>query len=232
MHTSATSQVRGDQPRIRCSISFESDNQPPLQLGIPTVSIIAPATAASNFGGVVTLHRHRDINKYMIIVHYYINAFLSSSSLLSLLLFFYYYYYHFFLGGCRFKKTFQKTTDVKDNVKVNTILCYFFLSDVRTLFSGISPVKNIESYKRELWKSFVVPLSSVKWSTTDSQLWLKTVTVAPSLMKEELGFFQSGPSSMLGTVRRNEYRTCHNFSKGFSCARTPCPHAHKCNKPG
>ena len=126
MHTSATSQVRGDQPRIRCSISFESDNQPPLQLGIPTVSIIAPATAASNFGGVVTLHRHRDINKYMIIVHYYINAFLSSSSLLSLLLFFYYYYYHFFLGGCRFKKTFQKTTDVKDNVKVNIILCYFF----------------------------------------------------------------------------------------------------------
>ena len=42
-----------------------------------------------------------------------------------------------------------------------------------------------------------------KWSTTDIQLWLKTVTVAPSLMKEELGFFQSGPSSMLGTVRGN-----------------------------
>jgi len=82
MHTSATSQVRGDQPGIRCSISFESDNQPPLQLGIPTVSIIAPATAASNFGGVVTLHSHHDINKYIIIVNYYINALLSSSSLL------------------------------------------------------------------------------------------------------------------------------------------------------
>ena len=126
MHTSATSQVRGDQPRIRCSVSFESDNQPLLQLGIPTVSIIAPATAASNFGGVVNLHSHRDINKYIVIVNYYTNALLSSSSLLSLLLFFYYYYYHFFLGGCRFKKTFQKTTFVKDNVKVNIILFYFF----------------------------------------------------------------------------------------------------------
>ena len=62
-----------------------------------------------------------------------------------------------------------------------------------------------------------------KWSTTDSQLRLKTVTVAPSLMKEELGFFQLGPSSMLGTDRGNEYRTYHNFSKGFSCARTPAP---------
>ena len=127
MHTSATSQVRWDQPRIRCSISFESDNQPPLQLRIPTVSIIAPATAASNFGGVVTLHSHRNINRYIIIVNYYINALLSSSLLLlSMLLFFYYYYYHFFLGGCRFKKTFQETTGVKDNVKLNIILFYFF----------------------------------------------------------------------------------------------------------
>ena len=72
----------------------------------------------------------------------------------------------------------------------------------------------------------------IKWSTIDSQLWLKTFTVAPSLMKEELGFFQSGPSSMPSTVRGNEYRTCHNFNKGFSCARTPCPYAHRCNKPG
>lgn len=65
--------------------------------------------------------------------------------------FFYYYYYHFFLGGCRFKKTFQKTTVVKDNVKVNILFfSFFFLSDVRTLFSGISPVKNMKSYKREL----------------------------------------------------------------------------------
>ena len=63
----------------------------------------------------------------------------------------------------------------------------------------------------------------IKWSTIDSQLWLKTFTVAPSLMKKELGFFQSGPSSMPSTVRGNEYRTCHNFNKGFSCARTPCP---------
>ena len=31
----------------------------------------------------------------------------------------------------------------------------------------------------------------IKWSTIDSQLWLKTFTVASSLMKEELGFFQS-----------------------------------------
>ena len=73
---------------------------------------------------------------------------------------------------------------------------------------------------------------SIKWSVIDSQLWLKTFTVAPSLMKEELGFFQSGPSSMPSTVRGNELRTCHNFNRGFSCARTPCPYAHKCNKPG
>ena len=69
----------------------------------------------------------------------------------------------------------------------------------------------------------------IKWSTIDSQLWLKTFTVAPSLMKEELGFFQSGPSSMPSTVRGNEYCTCHNFNKGFSCARTPCPYTHRCN---
>ena len=72
----------------------------------------------------------------------------------------------------------------------------------------------------------------IKWSTIDSQLWLKTFTVPPSLMKEELGFFQSGPSSMPSTVRGNECRTCHNFNKGFSCARTPCPYVHSCNKPG
>ena len=37
---------------------------------------------------------------------------------------------------------------------------------------------------------------------------------------------------MPSTVRGNEYPTCHNFHKGFSCARTPCPHAQRCNKPG
>ena len=45
----------------------------------------------------------------------------------------------------------------------------------------------------------------IKWSTIDSQLWLKTFTVAPLLMKEELGFFQSGPSSPPSTVKGNEY---------------------------
>ena len=37
---------------------------------------------------------------------------------------------------------------------------------------------------------------------------------------------------MPSTARGNEYGTCHNFNKGFSCARTPCPYAHRCNKPG
>lgn len=37
---------------------------------------------------------------------------------------------------------------------------------------------------------------------------------------------------MPSTVRGNEYPTCHNFNKGFSCARTPCTYAHRCNKPG
>ena len=62
----------------------------------------------------------------------------------------------------------------------------------------------------------------IKWSTIDTQLWLKTFTVALSLMKEEFGFFQWGPSIMPSTVRGNTSRTCHNFNKGFSCARTPC----------
>lgn len=73
---------------------------------------------------------------------------------------------------------------------------------------------------------------SLKWSAIDSQLWLKTFTVAPSLMKEEIGIFQSGPSSAPSTFRGNEHRTCHNYNKGFPCARTSCPYAHKCNKPG
>ena len=109
MHKSATSQVRGDQPRIRCSVSFESDNQPPLQLGIQTVSIIAPATAASNFGGVVNLHSHRDINKYIVIVNYYLNALLSSSSsLLSLLLFFLLLLLSFLFGGLQVQEDLSK----------------------------------------------------------------------------------------------------------------------------
>ena len=73
---------------------------------------------------------------------------------------------------------------------------------------------------------------SILWSVVDSQLWLKMFTVAPSLMKEDIGFFQSGLSSVPRTFRGNEYRTCHNFNKGWLCARTPCPFAHKCNKPG
>lgn len=72
---------------------------------------------------------------------------------------------------------------------------------------------------------------SLKWSAIDSQLWLKTFTVAPSLMKEEIGVFQSGPSSAPSTFRGNQLRTCHNYNKGFPCARTPYPYAHKCNKP-
>ena len=72
---------------------------------------------------------------------------------------------------------------------------------------------------------------SILWSVIASQLWLKTFTVAPSLMKEDIGFFPSGPSSA-STFRGNEYRTCHNFNKGWLRVRTPCPYAHKCNKPG
>ena len=70
-----------------------------------------------------------------------------------------------------------------------------------------------------------------KWSTTDIQLWLKTVTVAPSLMKEELGFFQSGPSSMLGTVRGNIVLATTS-ARVSHVLGPPAPNAHKCNKPG
>ena len=55
MHTIVTSQVvEGITPGSRCPIPLEPDNQPPRELRIPTWSTIAPATAASNFGGVVT----------------------------------------------------------------------------------------------------------------------------------------------------------------------------------
>ena len=54
---------------------------------------------------------------------------------------------------------------------------------------------------------------SLKWSTIDSQLWFKTFTIAPSLLKEDVGFFQSGPSSS-STSRGTENRTCHNFNRG------------------
>ena len=37
---------------------------------------------------------------------------------------------------------------------------------------------------------------------------------------------------MPSTVRGNEYRTCLNFNKGFSYARTPCPYTRRCNRPG
>ena len=72
---------------------------------------------------------------------------------------------------------------------------------------------------------------SLKWSTIDSQLWLKTFTVAPSLVKEDISVFQSGLSSS-STSRGNENRTCHNFNRGISCARTPCIYAHICNRYG
>ena len=71
---------------------------------------------------------------------------------------------------------------------------------------------------------------ALKWSVIDSQLWLKTFTVSPSRMKEELSFFHNGPYSS-GT-RGNDIRTCHNYNKGSACARVPCMFAHKCNRPG
>ena len=66
---------------------------------------------------------------------------------------------------------------------------------------------------------------SVLWSVIDSQLWPKTFTVASSLMKEDIVFFQPGPPSAPSTFRGNEYRTCHNFNKSWLCARTPCPYS-------
>jgi len=72
---------------------------------------------------------------------------------------------------------------------------------------------------------------SLKWSTIDSQLWLKTFTVAPSLLKEDIAVFQSGPSPT-STSRGTENCTCHNFNRGVPCARTPCIYAHKCNRSG
>ena len=72
---------------------------------------------------------------------------------------------------------------------------------------------------------------ALKWSTIDSQLWLKTFTVAPSLLKEDIGVFQSGPSST-STSRGTENRTCYNFNRGAPCARNPCIYAHKCNRSG
>lgn len=72
---------------------------------------------------------------------------------------------------------------------------------------------------------------SLKWSTIDSQLWLKTFTVAPLLLKEDIGVFPAGPS-LPSTPRGNDSRTCFNFNRGVPCARTPCPYAHKCNRSG
>ena len=73
---------------------------------------------------------------------------------------------------------------------------------------------------------------SLVWSAIDSQLWLKTFTVAPSLMKEEIGVFQSGPSQERHSTKGGNVGTCHNFNKGFTCSRNPCPYLHKCNRPG
>ena len=72
---------------------------------------------------------------------------------------------------------------------------------------------------------------SLSWSTIDSQLWLKTFRVAPSLLKDDIGVFQSGPS-LSSTFRGIKNRTCHNFNKGVPCARNPCIYAHKCNRSG
>ena len=55
MHTSATSQVvEGITPGSGAPSPPNPISSHPYGLGIPTVSTIAPATAASNFGGVVT----------------------------------------------------------------------------------------------------------------------------------------------------------------------------------
>ena len=73
--------------------------------------------------------------------------------------------------------------------------------------------------------------NSLKWPTIDSQLWLKNFTAAPSLLKEDIEVFQSGPSSS-STSRGTENHTCHNFHRGAPCARTTCNYAHKCNRSG
>ena len=52
------------------------------------------------------------------------------------------------------------------------------------------------------------------------QLWLKTFTVAPSLLKEDIGVFQSGPLST-STSRGTENRTCHNFNRGVPVPEPP-----------
>ena len=61
---------------------------------------------------------------------------------------------------------------------------------------------------------------SLKWSIIDSQLWLKTFTVAPSLLKEDIGVFESGPLTP-STSKGNENRTCHNFNRGFPVPEPP-----------
>ena len=71
---------------------------------------------------------------------------------------------------------------------------------------------------------------SLKWSTIDSQLRLKTFTVAPSLLKEDISVFQSGPSSS-STSTGTENRTCQNYSRGIPYARTPCIKEGKVNPP-
>ena len=56
---------------------------------------------------------------------------------------------------------------------------------------------------------------------------LKRLLLLLHLRGKTLFFFQSGPYSMPSTVRRNEYRTCHNFNKDIPYARTPAI-VHKC----
>ena len=55
--------------------------------------------------------------------------------------------------------------------------------------------------------------------------------VAPSLLKEDIGVFESGPSTP-STSKGNKNCTRHNFNRGVPCARTPCIYAHKCNRSG
>ena len=85
-------------------------------------------------------------------------------------------------------------------------------------------ISYVATYHKGLgWCVFYIKAAtnkSLKGSTIDSQLWLKTFTVAPSLLKEDIDVFQSGPSSS------------SILNKGVPCARTSCIFAHKCNRSG
>ena len=65
------------------------------------------------------------------------------------------------------------------------------------LLEYLSLIRYADKYHRGLgWCVYDVKFrqkaaatKSIKWSVIESQLWLQTFTIAPSLMKEELGFF-------------------------------------------